>query len=103
MELGYRRAVLFDLAPLFDGRPSGAVGLFPRHSGFGVVSFLANLYFTFGNASKGFYWPFGRFWELLVGASAALLLLRQPVIEKPKGPILGGRRPAFIDRVDFLE
>ena len=58
------------------------LGYFPATVVLGVVSFLANLYFTFGNASKGFYWPFGRFWELLVGASAALLLLRQPVIEK---------------------
>jgi peptidoglycan/LPS O-acetylase OafA/YrhL len=48
----------------------------------GTFSFFVNLYFSFYNASKGFYWPFGRFWELLVGALAAILLLKQPVIER---------------------
>lgn len=58
------------------------LGFFSVTAILGGASFLANLYFSISNSSKGFYWPFGRFWELLVGATAALLLLRQPVFEK---------------------
>lgn len=48
----------------------------------GSLSFFVNLYFSFHNASKGFFWPFGRFWELLVGALAAILLLNEPAIDR---------------------
>lgn len=56
----------------------------------GSTSFFVNLYYSFANPSKAFYWPFGRFWELLIGAVAAVILLKRPHVAKKWRDYLSG-------------
>lgn len=51
-----------------------------------VSSFLWSIYFIESNPTETFFWPFGRFWELLAGGALAWFSLYKPeLIEMFKG------------------
>mgnify|MGYP000020320152 CR=1 FL=1 len=67
-----------------------------------VASFYFNLRFVESNPTKTFFWPFGRFWEMLSGSVLAwLMLYKRDVLDLAKMRVdtcIGRMVPLFFER-----